>query len=200
MLILILKGGNKMLFENYSPLNKKMFQIMDENSNIINEDYMPNLNKEEMLAMYENMIQGREADLKALIYQRQGRMLTYAPNIGQEAAQVGSAFALEKRDWMVPSFRELGAWLTRGADLKMIYLYWYGNEFGSYMPVLSPKDPKLVIVNVLPLISSNFNFFSLAASLRRILSTVNFNIPLLSAFFITGTTNPSSVSTAIPIL
>jgi len=123
-----------MLFENYNPLNKKMFQIMDENSNIINEDYMPNLTKEELLVMYENMIQGREADLKALIYQRQGRMLTYAPNIGQEATQVGSAFALEKKDWMVPSFRELGAWLTRGADLKMIYLYWYGNEFGSYMP------------------------------------------------------------------
>jgi len=51
-----------MLFENYNPLNKKMFQIMDENSNIINEDYMPNLTKEELLVMYENMIQGREAE------------------------------------------------------------------------------------------------------------------------------------------
>ena len=133
-----------MLFKNYNPLDKKMFQIMDENSNITNEEYMPDLNKEELLTMYENMIQTREADLKALMYQRQGRMLTYAPNIGQEAAQVGSAFALEKKDWMVPSFRELGAWLTRGADLKMIYLYWYGNEFGSYMP----EDLKILPVSV----------------------------------------------------
>src|SRR5699024_9656784 len=34
----------------------------------------------------------------------------------------------------VPALRELGAWLVRGVPLKNIYLYWYGNEWGSYMP------------------------------------------------------------------
>lgn len=61
-------------------------------------------------------------------------MLTYAPNLGQEAAQVGSAYAMEKDDWLVPAFRELGAWLVRGVPLKNILLYWYGNEWGSHFP------------------------------------------------------------------
>ncbi|ABR47457.1 Pyruvate dehydrogenase (acetyl-transferring) [Alkaliphilus metalliredigens QYMF] len=133
-----------MIFEGYHPLDKTMFQVMDEEGNIIKPEYMPDISKEQMMEMYQLMIQTREADLKALMYQRQGRMLTYAPNIGQEAAQVGSAFPLKKEDWMVPAFRELGAWLTRGAKLEMIYLYWYGNEFGSYMP----EDLKILPVSV----------------------------------------------------
>ena len=35
---------------------------------------------------------------------------------------------------LVPAFRELGAWLVRGVPLKNIFLYWYGNEWGSHMP------------------------------------------------------------------
>jgi len=67
-------------------------------------------------------------------YQRQGRMLTYAPNTGQEATQIGSAYAIEEKDWVVPAFRELGAWLIKEVPLKDIYLYWYGNEWGSHIP------------------------------------------------------------------
>ncbi len=133
-----------MLFENYNPMEKKMFQIMNQEGEIIEPDLMPNLPREVLIKMYRLMVQTRETDKKALLYQRQGRMLTYAPNIGQEAAQVGSAFVLEKKDWMVPAFRELGAWLTRGADLKKIYLYWYGNEFGSQLP----EDIRILPVSI----------------------------------------------------
>lgn len=80
------------------------------------------------------MVKTRCADDNALKLQRQGRMLTYAPNTGQEAAQVGSAAAMAEKDWLVPAFRELGAWLLRGVDLEKVYLYWYGNEFGSQFP------------------------------------------------------------------
>jgi TPP-dependent pyruvate/acetoin dehydrogenase alpha subunit len=76
----------------------------------------------------------RIIDEKTLQYQRQGRMLTYAPNLGQEATQVGSAFAIRQTDWVAPSFRELGVWLRKGAPLKNIFLYWFGNELGMKMP------------------------------------------------------------------
>jgi pyruvate dehydrogenase E1 component alpha subunit len=66
---------------------------------------------------------------------RQGRMPTYPPNTGQEANAVGAVLALRPDDWLVPSFRELGALLARGIPLKQLYLYWYGNERGSYFPV-----------------------------------------------------------------
>jgi len=123
-----------MIFDKYNPLKGEMLRIMDEEGNILYPELLPELSEEDLLKMYHLMVQTRETDKKALMYQRQGRMLTYAPNTGQEAAQVASAYPLRKEDWMVPAFRELGSWLTRGADLKMIYLYWYGNEFGSHMP------------------------------------------------------------------
>ncbi|WP_026478030.1 pyruvate dehydrogenase (acetyl-transferring) E1 component subunit alpha [Alkaliphilus transvaalensis] len=123
-----------MIYEDYNPMKKKMFQIMNEEGEIIQPQLMPDLGKEELLKMYRLMVQTRETDKKALLYQRQGRMLTYAPNLGQEAAQVGSALSLGKEDWMVPAFRELGAWLARGIEVNMVYLYWYGNEYGSKVP------------------------------------------------------------------
>lgn len=123
-----------MRFEDYNPLEGKHYSILDSNGEIVTEEDIPLLSDEELLYLYRTMLYTRIIDEKALSYQRQGRMLTYAPNIGQEAAQIGSAYALEKEDWLVPSFRELGAWLVRGIPLKNIYLYWYGNEWGSYMP------------------------------------------------------------------
>src|SRR5690554_7164508 len=47
--------------------------------------------------MYKVMLLGRIADIKAVQFQRQGRMLTFAPNMGQEAAQIGPMAAIEDR-------------------------------------------------------------------------------------------------------
>lgn len=123
-----------MRLEDYNPLENEMYQILDINGELVKEKDLPSLSDEELLYLYKTMLYVRVIDDKALSYQRQGRMLTYAPNTGQEAAQIGSAYAMDKEDWLVPAFRELGAWLIRGVPLKNIYLYWYGNEWGSYMP------------------------------------------------------------------
>ena len=137
-----------MRFEDFKPLEgksaeEKMYQILDKNGKVVNKKDLPDLSDEDLVYMFKTMLYTRIIDEKALSYQRQGRMLTYAPNTGQEATQVGSAFAMKKSDWLVPAFRELGAWLTHGATLKNIYLYWYGNEWGSYMP-----DAKILPVSV----------------------------------------------------
>lgn len=123
-----------MRIEDYNPLDNKQYRILDSNGQIVKPEDLPELSDDELLHLYRTMLYTRVIDEKALSYQRQGRMLTYAPNTGQEAAQVGSAYALKQEDWLVPSFRELGALLIKGVPLKSIYLYWYGNEWGSYMP------------------------------------------------------------------
>lgn len=137
-----------MRFEDFKPLEgksveEKMYQILDKDGKVVNKKDLPDLSDENLVSMFKTMLYTRIIDEKALSYQRQGRMLTYAPNTGQEATQVGSASAMKKSDWLVPAFRELGAWLTHGATLKNIYLYWYGNEWGSYMP-----DVKILPVSV----------------------------------------------------
>ena len=133
-----------MRFEDYNPLEEKHYSILNANGEIINEKELPSFSDDELLYLYRTMLFSRIIDEKALSYQRQGRMLTYAPNIGQEAAQIGSAYAMEKGDWLVPAFRELGAWLIRGVPLKNIYRYWYGNEWGSHMP----EDVRVLPVSV----------------------------------------------------
>ncbi len=121
-----------MLFDDYDPLKKKQLQILDDKGVIVTPKLEPKIAKDELIKMYKTMVLGRTADIKAVQYQRQGRMLTYAPNKGQEAAQVGSMAALEPQDWLAPAFRELSAMLYKGVTLEQIYLYWYGNEWGNH--------------------------------------------------------------------
>lgn len=123
-----------MFLESYDPLKDDMIQILDKEGNVVRPELLPELSEEQLVKMYQTMRFSRIIDEKTLQYQRQGRMLTYAPNLGQEAAQVGSAAALRQTDWVAPSFRELGVWLYKGAPLKNIFLYWFGNEWGMHMP------------------------------------------------------------------
>jgi pyruvate dehydrogenase E1 component alpha subunit len=120
-----------MLTKKFDPLKKKMLQILDQDGNVVDKSLEPNIPDDLLLKMYRTMSLGKVADIKALQYQRQGRMLTYAPNRGQEAAQVGAMAPLEEQDWLVLAFRELNAMLYKGVTLEQFYLYWYGNEAGS---------------------------------------------------------------------
>lgn len=129
-----LEGGRIVNLKEYNPLTDEMIQIMDKDGNIVHPELMPDLNENQILHMYKTMVKSRVTDIKTLQFQRQGRILTYAPNLGQEAAQVGTIAASEKTDWVASAFRELGAWLYREAPLYNILLYWLGNEEGMKMP------------------------------------------------------------------
>src|SRR6266550_934866 len=62
-----------------------------------------------------------------LALQRQGRIGFYGPSLGQEAAIVGAAIAMEPDDWIVPQYREPGAALVRGMPLKELLCQLIGN-------------------------------------------------------------------------
>jgi pyruvate dehydrogenase E1 component alpha subunit len=94
----------------------------------------PLLSDREVLSAYRLMLLARQADEWAVSLNRQGRMATYPPNKGQEANAVGAVLALREDDWLVPSFRELGALIAKGIPLHHVYMYWYGNEQGSNLP------------------------------------------------------------------
>lgn len=89
---------------------------------------LPKLSRETLLQAFEWMLLSRRLDEQALRYQRQGRIGTFAPALGQEAAQIGSALCLTKEDWFIPSFREVGVSLVRGFSIKNYFLYLMGFE------------------------------------------------------------------------
>ncbi len=119
------------MFEQYSPLEDKMVQVMDNEGNIINPGLMPDLTDDQILKAYKDMLFERTADLMTVSYQRQGRIYTYPPNYGQEAIHIATAFVLDDEDWVVPAFREMGVYLAKGATLKEIFLYFMGYEDGT---------------------------------------------------------------------
>jgi pyruvate dehydrogenase E1 component alpha subunit len=121
------------LMEQYNPLEGKMFQILKPDGTL-QPGLKPPIDDKETLALYQKMVFIRLADQRGLLLQRQGRFGTYAPIWGQEACQIGSAYVLQKGDWVFPAFREIGATLMMGVPLKDFMLYWMGNEMGSRAP------------------------------------------------------------------
>jgi pyruvate dehydrogenase E1 component alpha subunit len=85
------------------------------------------------LAIYRDMVLLRAFDQKTLTLQRQGKVGTFAPSLGQEAAEIGSAHALGPQDWMAPSYRDHGALYVHGLPLDQVILFAMGRS-GSYAP------------------------------------------------------------------
>lgn len=121
------------MFKEYNPIKKKQFQIIDNEGKIMNQKFMPKLSDDEILKTYKDMLFARTADLQIVSYQRQGRIYTYPPNYGQEAIGGAIGKVMAETDWLVPAFREMGAWLAKGVSLKEIFLYFMGHEDGSLL-------------------------------------------------------------------
>ena len=109
-------------------------QILDESGQVREGASVPDLEDEELVEMYRQLKLGRHFDERAVSLQRQGRLGTYPPMSGQEAAQVGSAFALDAEDWVFPSYREHAVSYARGWPLERVLLYWMGSEAGRAPP------------------------------------------------------------------
>ncbi len=136
---------NKETTRRIAQFSVSFLQVLDENG-IPDERLMPELNDDELLEMYRAMVVAREADQRQLKLQRQGRMGTFGPCTGQEAAVVGPTYAMTKDDWFVGAFREIGGRLMRGVSLVEEYLYWNGYEEGNYTPNAGRTLPNAVIV------------------------------------------------------
>jgi len=67
------------------------------------------------------MLLSRRFDQRAILMQRLGRWGVHSPVEGQEAAVVGSCLALDPaRDWIVPQYRELPAYIRQGHTRERI--------------------------------------------------------------------------------
>jgi 2-oxoisovalerate dehydrogenase E1 component alpha subunit len=102
--------------------------------------------KANLTALYRALVRTRTFDAKAGALQRTGRLGTYASSIGQEAVSVGAASAMHPDDILVPSFREHGGQLWRGATPTELFLYWGGDERGNHFAKTPHDFPNCVPV------------------------------------------------------
>jgi pyruvate dehydrogenase E1 component alpha subunit len=109
-------------------MSETVFSIIDERGRVRDGAQLPDLGTEDLLRLYRAMLFTRRVDERMTMLQRQGRIAFYVGSLGEEAAIVGSALALEKDDWLVPCYREAGAAFLRGYPLYDFLCQIYGNS------------------------------------------------------------------------
>lgn len=98
------------------------------------------LTDDQVLEMYEQMLLARRIDERMWLLNRAGKIPFVISCQGQEAAQVGAAFAFDReKDYMLPYYRDLGVVLTFGMTPKEIMLSGFAkaedpNSGGRQMP------------------------------------------------------------------
>lgn len=119
------------ILRDYNPLDDRILRIMDSEGKIVNKDLMPKLDSKVVMDAYKQMLYERVADEMAISYQRQGRMYTYTPNLGQEAIHIAAGMNIGYEDWLVPAFREMGTLLSKGVTMKDMFMFYMGSERGG---------------------------------------------------------------------
>ena len=107
----------------------------------LDETLEPDIPGEFLIKIYRTMLLARKFDERLLSLQRQGRIGTFPPISGQEAAHLGAAATLLVSDWFVPAFRETAAEIWRGRSLESIILYNNGFNEGVCIPENSHDLP-----------------------------------------------------------
>src|SRR5438445_9383256 len=93
------------------------------------------LGEDDLLELHRQLVLLRTYDERSLVYHRQGRVGTYALFFNHEAMQVGSVYALERDDWIFPSYRESAIGLLRGMPPATVLSWWRGHPAGWWNPL-----------------------------------------------------------------
>lgn len=101
---------------------------------------------EELLSLYRDLVVSRRIDTEAVALQRQGEIGLWAPMLGQEAAQVGSARALASDDFAFTSYREHAVAYCRGVPPELLTTMWRGISHSGWDPEqFNVTNPAIVV-------------------------------------------------------
>lgn len=98
------------------------------------------LSDDDVLQIYETMILARKIDERMWLLNRSGKIPFVISCQGQEAAQVGASFALDRgKDYVAPYYRDLGVVLSFGMTARELMLSAFAkaedpNSGGRQMP------------------------------------------------------------------
>lgn len=89
-----------------------------------------NLDHEQLVRIYKDLVKPRLIEEKMLIYLRQGEVSKWFSGIGQEAIAVGAAMALEPDEYILPLHRNLGVFTFRKMPLYNLFAQFQGKKSG----------------------------------------------------------------------
>lgn len=87
-----------------------------------------------LLELYRQLVRGRRYNLQATALTKQGRLAVYPSTTGQEACEAGAVLALDRQDWIFPTYRDTLALLVRGVDPVDVLTLLRGDWHSGYDP------------------------------------------------------------------
>jgi 2-oxoisovalerate dehydrogenase E1 component subunit alpha len=111
-------------------------RLLAEDGALLEHDtYEVDLSEDGLRDLYRQLVVVRRIDVEGNNLQRQGQLGIWAPCLGQEAAQVGSARALGPEDWVFPSYREHGVIYVRaGMEVLRVLALFRGASLSGWDP------------------------------------------------------------------
>lgn len=120
--------------------------ILSPDGKVANAEWMPKLSDEQLKELMYRMVFTRVWDQRAVSLGRQGRLGFYAPVSGQEASMIGSSYALEKGDWILPGYRDIPQIFWHGYPMYQGFLYSRGHQHGGEIPEgVNVLPPQIII-------------------------------------------------------
>jgi pyruvate dehydrogenase E1 component alpha subunit len=117
--------------------------ILSPDGKVVNKEEMSKIKDEQLVELMTRMVFTRVWDQRAVSLSRQGRLGFYAPVSGQEAAMIGSEYALNKEDFVCPGYRDMPQIVWHGLPMYQAFLYSKGHQHGGEIPkdvnVLMPQ-------------------------------------------------------------
>jgi len=108
--------------------------LAPDGASVQRSDWAEPISDDVLVDMFRWMSITRRVDREMINLQRQGQIGVYPSCMGQEAAQVGTAFAMAEQDWVFPQYRELGLMIVRGVSQADSAHLWRGTWGLGYDP------------------------------------------------------------------
>lgn len=133
------------------------------------------LTDENVLKMYEMMLLARRLDERMWLLNRAGKIPFVVSCQGQEAAQIGAAFAIDRsKDYVAPYYRDLAMVLALGMTPQELMLFSYAkqddpNSGGRQMPGHYGQKKNRIITGSSPVTTQvpHAVGFALAAKMKK---------------------------------
>ncbi len=122
----------------------------------VSRDYAAALTEDQLLEMYETMLLARKLDERMWVLHRQGKVAFHISGMGQEACQIGMAYAMDRgKDWLHPYYRDMAFVLALGMTPRHVMLQLFGkaedpSSGGRQMPSHWGYAPSRIVTSSSP--------------------------------------------------
>lgn len=106
------------------------FRVLDSGGNVVNEQEVAKIDVEDIKRWYREMLTVNIYDKILHDLHRQGRIVFYAGNAGEEGTHIGTASALTTDDIVYSQYREIGVLLHRGWPMENFINQCLSNNIG----------------------------------------------------------------------